>query len=106
MGLIKVESQNECKMYAKYVVRDGELYRILNEKDINPDEIFVGISSTPSTPPDLVLYRAVNTPEYVNPDFSWPHTDLSEVINMDYFNPEGIKNYLLDIGEFKNWYDE
>ncbi len=103
MGLIKIESQKDCQMYVKYVVRDGELYKVEKIKDINKDEIFCGVSGTPSTPPDIVLYRGIKSPMYVDEDFSYPYQTLSEVINMDYFTPIGIKNYILDIGVFKDW---
>lgn len=105
MGLIKIETPIDCVMYSKYVIRDGELYIAEKLKDINPDEIFCGVVTSPSSPPDIVLYRAVKTPMYVDEEFSYPYTTLSDVTNMDYFNPFHIKNYILGIGEFKDWYD-
>ena len=106
MGLIKIEAIKDCKLYSNYVVRNGELYLAEKLKDINPDEIFCSVGSTPSSPSDIVLYRDIKTPIYVDENFSFPYTTLSEVINIDYFNPLGIKNYILDIGVFKDWYEK
>ena len=51
--------------------------------------------------PDIVLVVERKS----NPSMKWFNIHLREVINMDYFNIDGIKNFLLGIGEFKNWWE-
>jgi len=94
--MIEINNHGDLKLYNYYVIRDSKLFMV-NRKDILADEICCYVGSTPSTPPDIELHREIKRS-------GGEFEDLHSVVNMDYFQPGEIKNYILDIGEFKDWW--
>lgn len=99
--MIEVKTQSDVELYSYYVVRDNTLFKTKNLNDVNVNEEFCHTFTTPSTPPDVALLVERKTNETIK----WLNSYIKEVINMDYLTPEGIKNFLLGIGEFKNWWE-
>jgi len=99
--MIEVKTQSDVELYSYYVVRDNTLFKTKNLNDVNVNEEFCHTFTTPSTLPDVGLLVERKTNETIK----WLNSYIKEVINMDYLTPEGIKNFLLGIGEFKNWWE-
>lgn len=97
----EILTNTDVKLYEYYVVRNNKLFMI-NKYDINIGEMYCYPAATPSTPPDIMLLKDKRGVEK-DPFYAFDPTE--NVINMDYFNPVGIKNYILNIGKFKNWWE-
>lgn len=96
----EITSLKDLELYKPYVIRDNKLYMLDSIKKIPNGEIYCSVGTTPSTPADIVLYRDIrddNTMAGFN--------TINEVINMDYYNPIGIKNFILDPTDFKDWWE-
>ena len=114
----EVTKEGDIKSYKYYVVRNNILYKLKynplehNQSFYNPkireelelNEICCYISTTPSTPADIELtkFKNINNP-LTQENFDEWH--LLCITNMDYLNTRDIKNFILGIGEFKNWYN-
>jgi hypothetical protein len=89
--------------FHNYVVRDSKLYVTTKFKGIEEGEIFCDIALTPSTPADFILYRCKKVNK--TNENMWGYEELFDVTNYDYITPFHIKNIILGIGEFYDWYD-
>lgn len=94
-----ITSQKDLELFKAYVVREDVL-QMISPKDIAIGEVYCIVSLSPSTPPDILLSREMKLSHEFN-----SYEFLAEVNNMDYYNPESIKNYILGQGEFKNWFE-
>lgn len=114
----EVKENKDIECYRYYVVRGNILYKLDNYKDflrdkklkseLLPNEMVCWLHTTPSTPADFCLQKLKNIEEEVtleNLDMLYPQIFLEDINNFDYYNIEDIKNFILGIGEFKNWYD-
>lgn len=99
--MIEVKIQSDVELYNYYFIKDELLYKTKNLNDLEIGDEYCHIFNSPSTPPDIVLVVERKS----NHSMKWFNIHLREVINMDYFNIDGIKNFLLGIGEFKNWWE-
>lgn len=117
MQQVKTDKDIECYKY--YVVRDGILYKLDNFKDARrdmklraellPDEIFCWLHTTPSTPTDFCLWKLRNITTEItqyNMDELIPQHMLEDINNFDYYNVKDLTNFILGIGELKDWYDK
>lgn len=96
MGEVK---DNKNVKFGYFVVRDNKLLQTKYKTDILNGETFCFVGTTPSTPPDVVLsVFKMNVDKLYN-------EKIREVVNVKYFNIGGIKNLILNIGEFKNWWE-
>lgn len=100
--MIEVKIESDLELYSYYFIKDSVLYKTKNLNELEIDDEYCHIFTSPSTPPDIVLMVERKT----NDSLKWFNTYLREVVNMDYFNIEGIKSFLSNDGTFKNWWEK
>lgn len=89
----------------KYVVRDGKLFKTQDKNDIQEGELFGWFSVTPTTPGDTI----VGVSKRIIRDKEQPWSDdemIRSVINFDYYHHQAIMNYILDDGDFYDYWIE
>ena len=84
----------------KYVVRDNKLYKTEDKEEILDGELYGMFGNTPTTPPDITM-----TVFKKRIDDTWDE-ELKMVVNFDYYYYSVIKNYILGVGDFYDWWNE
>jgi len=125
-GIRKVEESEQISLDTKqhFVVRDGDLYRTLDWRAIEEDELYCIINQTPTTPADFGLglikrKGLVYHEPYEGEDFfdkekvvkydGWYSPDNDEYVKhiFDYMiiNPKDIRGFIMGTKEFKHYYE-
>jgi hypothetical protein len=98
----EIKNQDDLELYSYYIFRDNKLYMVKTMNDVTIGENYCHVFTAPSTPPDVVLSIDKKT----NDSLMWFNSHIREVINRKYYTPEGIRNFLLGVGEFKNHWEK
>lgn len=99
--MVEVKNNSDIELYHYYFIKDSILYKSKNLENVIVGDDYCHIFTSPSTPPNIVLVVEKKTNEMLK----WFNVHLREVVNADYFNINGVKNFLLNNGTFKNYWE-
>jgi hypothetical protein len=125
--MIEIQPNDRIEHSSFYVLRKDILYKV-QESEIEVGETCCKMYQTPSTPPDFGLLKLTRIKPYKNYKKYLTENELTDsdenfltfyqkhisdnfedagfVEDVCMVCPEGVRSFLVGIGEFKNWYDK
>lgn len=97
----KITEQEELQLYKYYTVREDSLF-LINRYDLSVGELYCLPVIDISNPTEIVLFKGRRGD---SPDPFYAFDPTEHVMNVEYYTPEGIKNYLLGNGTFTHWWE-
>lgn len=98
----KITEQEDLQLYKYYTVREDSLF-LIDRYDLLVGELYCLPVIDISSPTEIALFKG-RRGDSPDPFYAFDPTEC--VMNVEYYTPEGIKNFLLSKGKFVNWWED